>query len=95
MFYNNEMYRFHLYLPEQLKYKINSTAKLQKKSKAEVVREALEEGLKVIQPKSNSIQGLLDLAKMAEELPYNKNDPKDLSMNHDYYAWGGEKKEDG
>jgi metal-responsive CopG/Arc/MetJ family transcriptional regulator len=87
------MYRLHLYLPEQLKYKINSTAKLQKKSKAEVVREALEEGLKVIQPKSkpNSIQGLLDLAKMAEKIPTKGKVPKDLVENLDYYTWGGEK----
>lgn len=41
--------------------------------------------LKAMQPKGNA-QGLLDLAKWAEE--NNVKGPKDLSKNHDKYIWG-------
>jgi predicted DNA-binding protein len=88
------MYRLHLYLSEEIKNKLDLKARLTGKSKAELAREALEEGLKKTQNiKSDSAKALLNLAQMAEQLPSDPNDPKDLSINHNYYAWGGEKNE--
>ncbi|MBI2405400.1 hypothetical protein HYV22_04485 [Candidatus Gottesmanbacteria bacterium] len=85
------MYRLHLYFPEELKNKVALTSRILGKSKAEVVREALEVGLKDLQPmQSQSTANLLTLAKEAEKLP--SKGPKDLSINHDYYAWGGKKR---
>ncbi len=88
------MYRLHLYLSEELKNKLDIKARITGKSKAELAREALEVGLKKTQDiRSDSAKSLLNLAKMAEQLPFDPNDPKDLSVNHNYYAWGGEKDE--
>lgn len=86
------MNRLHLYLTEELNRKIAIKARMTGKSKAEVAREALEEGLKK-KPidKSESVRALLRLSKLAENLPSNPSDPKDLSVNHDYYIWGGQK----
>lgn len=88
------MYRLHLYLSEELKNKLDIKARMTGKSKAELAREALEEGLKKTQTtKSDSANALLELAKLAKQLPSDLNDPKDVSTNHNYYAWGGEKDE--
>jgi len=85
------MQRTHIYLPEGLNREIGYLAKLQGKSKAEVTRRIMEEGLKVVKPqKSGSAKALLDIAKEAEKL--NVSGPRDLSFNHDYYTWGGKKK---
>jgi metal-responsive CopG/Arc/MetJ family transcriptional regulator len=85
------MQRTHIYLPEELNREIDYIARLEGKTKAEVTRRILEEGLKVIQPqKSGSAKALLDIAKEAEKL--NVSGPRDLSFNHDYYTWGGKKK---
>lgn len=87
------MYRLHLYLPDELRNQLLIVAKASKKSKAEVVREAIGKGLKLTFPsESNSARALLNLAKLAEKLPSKPRSPKDLSKNHDYYAWGGRKK---
>lgn len=51
-----------------------------RKTRAYIVREALED------------RALLNLAKLAEKLPLSTKAPRDLSLNHDYYAWGGRKK---
>jgi len=40
------MLKTYLYIPEQLEEKIIYTAKTQKKSKAEILRTAIQEGLK-------------------------------------------------
>lgn len=40
----------------------------------------------------NSGKALLDIAKEAHQILKDANLPKDLAQNHDYYAWGGEKK---
>lgn len=86
------MYRLHLYLSEELKNKLDIKARVTGKTKAELARKALEEGLKKTQTiKSNSANALVELAKMADKLPSDPNDPKDLSINHNYYAWGKDK----
>lgn len=86
------MQRTHIYLPEELNTEIEFTAKTQRKSKAEVIRAALEHGIKVIRPRrSNSAKVLLEIAKEAKKL--NIKGPKDLSINHDHYTWGGPKRD--
>lgn len=40
----------------------------------------------------NSAQALLDLATKAQEILKDEKLPKDLSENHDYYAWGAAKR---
>ena len=85
------MQRTHIYLPEELNREIGYLAKLQGTTKAEVTRKILEEGLKVVQPKkSASALALVNLAKLAKKI--HGKGPRDLSENHDYYTWGGEKR---
>lgn len=91
--YIGTMLRMNIYIPEDLNQKLAFTAKYQRKAKAQVVREALQAGLKVIQPKSSTAQALLNLAKMAEEIPTKGDIPKDFVKNLDYYTWGGSKRE--
>lgn len=83
------MLRVNIYLTDELNKEIERQALISKKSKAEVVREALEKGLKKAQPKS--AQALLDFAKAAEKIPTKGKLPKDLIENMDYYTWGGDK----
>lgn len=87
------MYRMHIYLPDELRNQLLVIASSQGRTKADVVRDALEKGLKRAFPTgSSSARALLNLAKLGEKLPTSKKAPKDLSLNHDYYAWGGNKK---
>ncbi len=84
------MLRSYIYLPEELGQKIKRTAKLQKKSKAQIVREALEKGIASMQREQGaSAEILLKIASLAEK--YTIAGPKDLSANLDKYAWGGKK----
>lgn len=88
------MYRLHLYLTEELKDKLYIKSKITGRTKAEIAREALEEGLKKAKSiKSDSARALLMLARIAEDLPSIPGSPKDVSNNHDYYAWGKENKQ--
>jgi len=81
------MLRSYIYLPDELGRKIKRTAKLQKKSRAQVVREALEKGITSMQREQGaSAEVLLKLAKLAEK--YTIRGPKDLSANLDKYTWG-------
>lgn len=85
------MQRTHIYLPDNLNTEIEFTAKAQRKSKAEVIRAALEQGIKVIRPpKSNSAKALLEMVKEAKK--FSGTGPKDLSTNLDHYIWGGPKR---
>lgn len=87
------MQRISVHIPTDLRRRINIVAKAKSKVESEVIREALDKGLKVILPESSSAQALLDLAKMAEKIPTKGKVPQDASINHDYYLWGGEKRE--
>lgn len=80
------MLRSYVYLPEELGRKIKQTAKLQKKSKAEVIRQALEKGIASMQREpGESLEVLLEIARLGEK--YTITGPKDLSANLDKYAW--------
>lgn len=86
------MQRTHIYLPDELNAEIEFTAKAARKSKAEIVRTALKQGLKAIRPqKSSSTKALLEMVKEVKR--FTGTGPKDLSVNHDYYTWGGPKRD--
>lgn len=86
------MLRTYLYIPDELEKKINYTAKQQKKSKAAVVRYALEAGFESIErQRPGGAEVLLRLAQIAKKYPV--KGPRDASVNHDYYLWGFPKKD--
>ena len=58
------MLKSYIYFPDDLDKEINQIAKSQKKSKAEVVREATAKGVKVMKQETNS--GLEAFRKLAE-----------------------------
>lgn len=87
------MQRISVYIPEDTRKRINIIAKAKSKAESEIIRDALEEGLDKIHPKSASAQALVDFVKMIERIPTKGKVPKDASINHDYYLWGGEKRE--
>lgn len=86
------MQRISVHISDEIRQRIDLAAKATRKMESEVIRDALQQGLDIIQPKSSSVQALVDLAKMAEQLPSKPNAPRDVSENLDYYAWGGSKK---
>lgn len=86
------MQRISVYIPEDTRKRINIVAKAKTKPEAEVIREALKEGLSVIHPKTTSAQALLNFVKMIEKIPTKGSVPKDAVENMDYYTWGGSKR---
>ncbi len=89
------MQRISVHISDETKQRIDLAAKAKRKIESELIREALNTGLDVIYPKSSSVKALVELASFAEKLPFNSNTPSDISENHDYYAWGGEKRSNG
>lgn len=81
-----QMLKTMVYLPPQLKSKIENLAKSQGTSQADVIRGAIEEGLGTakFQGKTSAL-GLIKLAQLAEKLQ--AKGPKDLSQNLDQYTW--------
>lgn len=86
------MQRISVHITDETKLRIELAAKAKNKLEAELVREAIDAGLKIVFPRSSSAKGLLELAKMAEKLPSKPDEPRDVSINVDHYAWGGPKK---
>lgn len=85
------MLKTYLYVPGELEERINRTAKAQNKSKAEVIRQALQRGISDLEKQqAGGAEVLLKLAEIAKK--YNVKGPKDASINHDYYLWGLPKK---
>jgi len=86
------MLKTYLYIPEHLERKIVFTAKTQNKSKAEVIRQALEKGITAVQQQgTESVQALQKIAEIGKK--YQPKGPKDLSSNLDKYLWGIEENE--
>ena len=81
------MLKTYLYVPDELNNEVETLAKLESKSKAEIIRSALREGVGVIKKKrASSAEALLEIARIGK-----KNracGPKDLSRNLDKYLWG-------
>lgn len=81
------MLKTYLYVPDNLEKQIKQTAKLQKKSKAEVMRQALEKGIHDIQQQgAASTQVLLKIAKLGRK--YKVKGPKDAVEHFDEYLYG-------
>lgn len=81
------MLRTYLYIPEHLQKKINQTAKNQNKSKAEIMRQALEKGIThVAQQGTASTQILLKLAELGKK--QNLKGPVDSSVRMNELLWG-------
>jgi len=82
------MLRTNVYLTEEQERAIKFRAAITKKPKAAVIRDIIENGLKVTPaPKDTSTQIFLNLAKLAEEFKDKGTAPKDLSTNLDKYIW--------
>lgn len=82
------MYRTYVYLPEELRVEIEAVAQSQRKSKAAVIRKALEFGLKKSKAKKpNSALALVKMAKFAEKHLKDEKVPKDLARRHNEYTW--------
>lgn len=86
------MQRISVHISDETKQRIDLAAKAKNKLESELIREALDAGLKAIYPKSSSAQALLNFAKEAEKIPTKPGTPSDVSENLDFYAWGGKKK---
>jgi hypothetical protein len=80
------MLKTYLYLPDQLNQRIYLLAKTQNKSKAEVIRLALENGINAVsQQNSASASILLKLANLGKQ--NNLQGPKDSSIRMDELLW--------
>lgn len=83
------MIKTYLYLPEELNIRALRLADAQNKSKASVLRVALEEGIYKLERKNtyynNSAQSLIDLGEIGKK--FSSKGPKDLSTNLDKYLW--------
>lgn len=79
------MLRTYLYIPEELSRKAAFMAKQQKKSKAAVMREAMERGINRV-PQSGGADVLLKIAQLGKK--YNVKGPKDGVEHFDNYLYG-------
>ncbi len=81
------MLKTYLYVPEQLNDQINYIAKLQNKSKAAVIRLALENGLQKFKVQGNAgVEVLFKLTALGKK--HKLKGPKDSSTKIDEYLWG-------
>lgn len=80
------MLKTYLYIPQQLNEEVNALAGAEKVSKAELMRNALEEGLAFLKRKrASSAFVLLQITKIGRK--YKTRGPKDLSQKMDEYLW--------
>lgn len=63
------MLKTYLYIPDHLEERIVRTARLQKKSKAEIMRRALEKGIEILH-EHGSAASLLKLAEIGKKAPF-------------------------
>lgn len=81
------MLKTYLYVPEELEEKIKRTAKAQNKSKAEVLRTAIQEGLSAIEKqKKGEAETLLKLAEIGRKARF--KGPRNSSQRIDELLWG-------
>ena len=79
----NQMIATTLYLPKDLYQQIGELARQNKKPKAQIVREFIQKGLSQnSHAKGATAQFFKNLSKVSIT-----GGPKDLSINHDKYAW--------
>lgn len=82
------MQRISVHITDETKQRIDLAAKAQNKIEAELIREAIDAGLKVLHPQT-SAKALVDLANMAKGLPSRLNERTDISRDTAEYAFGG------
>jgi len=81
------MLKTYLYIPEHLEEKITQTAQNQNKSKAEVIRLAIEKGLQVEEKNASAgVEALFKLAELGKK--YKLKGPKNSSERIDELLWG-------
>lgn len=81
------MLKTYLYVPEQLDREVEKVAKLNNTSKAQVLREVIQEGLNVIRKqRSGGAEVLLKIAELGKK--YNLKGPKDSSVRMNELLWG-------
>lgn len=81
------MLKTYLYIPDHLQQLIERTARIERKSKAELMRQILEKGLKKLQGQGNAgVEVLFKLAELGKK--YKLQGPKDSSVKMDEYLWG-------
>jgi len=81
------MLKTYLYIPDHLGKKIERTAKVRRKSKAEIMRQALEKGITAIEQQGTaSAQVLLKIAELGKK--YKVKGPKDAAEHFDEYLYG-------
>jgi len=82
------MLRTNVYLTEEQEREISLRAAMSRKSKAVVIRDLIEQGLKVSPvPASPTANAFVKLGKIAGQLRGKVKGPKDLSQNIDTYLW--------
>ena len=80
------MLKTYLYLPTELNEKLETAAKIQKKSKAEIIRLALERSMTSFKEESNA--SALVFGKIAKiGIKHNPDSRSDLSENIDRFLW--------
>lgn len=81
------MLKTYLYVPEELDEKIVLTARIQNKSKAEIIRQAIQEGLRAMDKSRNGgAETLLKLAEIGRKA--HLKGPKNSSQRIDELLWG-------
>ena len=81
------MLKTYLYLPEELNSRIIHLASTHQKSKAEMIRRALEIGVTAVaRQKHSSADAMLKIAELGKK--YKLHGPKDGSVKMDEYLWG-------
>ena len=85
MLYIIHMIRMQVYLPQQLSQILGIIAKREQKPKAQIIREALEDGIKKKVNVNNAGRALLELAELGKKL--HVKGLKDLSTNVDKYLY--------
>lgn len=82
------MQRISVHISDETKQRIDLVVKVKNKVEAELIREAIDAGLKVIYPKFNSAKALIELARLAKGLPFKAEEPIDVSEDTAKYAFG-------
>lgn len=81
------MQRISVHISEATKQRIDLVAKAKNKVESELIREAIDAGLKVIYPKFNSAKALVELAKMAKGISFEPKEPTNVSEDTAKYAF--------
>lgn len=82
------MFRTNVYLTEEQEKEIKTRAVIDRKPKAEILREIINKGLKDTHVDvSTSTEVYMKLANIAEIFKGKGTAPKDLSANLDKYTW--------